>query len=386
MAKEIQCIMFCEFDPIAGPKIAYQSPEDFIGKEQFDSITTYIITKPQLQQRLITIKALDYRFVGVSIGIENDKYSRNALLFNVCFVLEEECAPCKYEGVVKKLAGYLTTLELESGFLSKDETKKKIPAMLDEILHGLTMKGECNIQIDEWNTIYLKVCSAFLEHPVVQDHQAPVFLWDKRAIVSSHWDLTAQQILPYINGCNHIQKIASIADMDLNLVRIAVQTLVYYGVVSLIPVFLYSNMYSLNPEINKLAKDQHMQDECVKYVSLDINELPKFRDVFMLYCAMGPGVTIRDFCARHDPVSLKVDVRLLVQYGLIKGFIHRLNKYPILVAEPGSQKLKSLGKWLNGQYSCDEICCKSNAKGEPIRYEDLDKITEDDPSVVCIWK
>ena len=383
---EIECIMFCEFDPIAGPRIAYQSPEEFISKGQFDSIAPYVITKPQLQGCLITLKAFDYKFLGCSVGIESAKYSRNALLFNVCFVLDEEICTDKYEGVVKKLVAYLKTLEQESGFISQEETRGKIKNMLADILYGLNRKGECNIKIDGSNTIFLKLVQGQGHPPTVLDHHVPLLLWDRREILASHWDLTSQQILQYINGSNHVQKIAAVADMDLNLVRFAVQTLLYYGVITLIPVFLYSNMYALNPEVNRLSRDKDLQAECVKWVAEMQSDLPKFRDVFMLYCEMGPGMTVKDLCARHDMASLKINPKFLVQYGLIKKFIHKLNKYPVLVSEPSSQKLKSIAKWLNGSFSCDEIICKVYAMGEVIKYQELDLITDDDPAVINIWK
>eukprot|EP00794_Sanderia_malayensis_P017428 gene17428-19172_t len=383
---EIRCILFCEFDPIAGPKIAYQSPEEFISKGQFDSIAPYVITKPQLQQRLLTLRAFDYKFIGCSVGIENAKYSRNALLFNVCFILDEDSFTNKYEAVVKKLSAYLITLEQETGYISQEETKQNIPNILNDILHGLNRKGECNIKINGSNTIFLKIVQGLVHPPVVLDYHVPVFLWDKKEIFASHWDLTAQQILQHINGCNHVQKIAAVADMDLNLVRSAIQTLLYYGVITLIPVFLHSNKYALTPEINKLSKDNEMQKECIKWVAADISHLPNFKDVFMLYCAMGPGITVKDLCIRHDMAILKIDPRLLVQYGLIKGFIHRLDKYPILISDPSSQKLRNLAKWLNGSYSCDEIICRNYAIGESISYQELDLLTETDPSLICIWK
>ena len=56
--------------------------------------------------------ALDHKFVGCPISIENAKYSRNALVFNVCFVLRPTVDTIRFEGVVKKLAGYMTSLEV----------------------------------------------------------------------------------------------------------------------------------------------------------------------------------------------------------------------------------------------------------------------------------
>ena len=57
--------------------------------------------------------ALEHKFVGCPISIENAKYSRNALLFNVCFVLAPDVDTIRYEGVVKKLSGYMVTLEVQ---------------------------------------------------------------------------------------------------------------------------------------------------------------------------------------------------------------------------------------------------------------------------------
>lgn len=37
--------------------------------------------------------------------------------------------------------------------------------------------------------------------------------------------------------------------------------------------------------------------------------LPSFRDVFMLYCGLSPGATVRDLCTRYNPGNLRVDER-----------------------------------------------------------------------------
>ncbi|KAJ7381925.1 Nitrogen permease regulator-like 2 [Desmophyllum pertusum] len=159
--RELECILFCEFHPIAGTKIVYQVPEDFISKEEFDCVAVYIIPKPELQSKLITINALDHKFIGCPISIENAKYSRNALLFNVCFVLGPNVDTIRYEGVVKKLAGYMTSLELEYGFLSQEETKASLPSVLSEIFLELNKKGKCMITdcIPMYTSLHLMLTS-----------------------------------------------------------------------------------------------------------------------------------------------------------------------------------------------------------------------------------
>lgn len=55
----------------------------------------------------------------------------------------------------------------------------------------------------------------------------PVFICNKDALTSSEWDITTQQILPYIDGFNHVQRIAGEADVEISLVRMCIQDMVY---------------------------------------------------------------------------------------------------------------------------------------------------------------
>uniref|UniRef100_A0A8B9PPQ4 Uncharacterized protein n=1 Tax=Apteryx owenii TaxID=8824 RepID=A0A8B9PPQ4_APTOW len=40
---------------LAGLSLVLQVPEDFISRELFDTIQVYVITKPELQNKLITV-------------------------------------------------------------------------------------------------------------------------------------------------------------------------------------------------------------------------------------------------------------------------------------------------------------------------------------------
>lgn len=53
--KGILCIFYAEFDNILGPKIKYQSPEGFIPEDAFDTVSDYVITKPDLCGRVVTV-------------------------------------------------------------------------------------------------------------------------------------------------------------------------------------------------------------------------------------------------------------------------------------------------------------------------------------------
>uniref|UniRef100_A0A8C4JCS3 NPR2 like, GATOR1 complex subunit n=1 Tax=Dromaius novaehollandiae TaxID=8790 RepID=A0A8C4JCS3_DRONO len=186
--------------------------------------------------RLSNRTAMEKKLIGCPVCIEHKKYSRNALLFNLGFVCDARAKACALEPIVKKLAGYLTTLELESGFISNEESKQKLVPIMTILLEELNAKGKCTLPIDESNTIHLKVIEQRPDPPIVQEYDVPVFTQDKDDFFNSQWDLTTQQILPYIDGFRHVQKISAEADVELNLVRIAVQNLLYYGVVTLVSI------------------------------------------------------------------------------------------------------------------------------------------------------
>lgn len=103
---------------------------------------------------------------------------------------------------------------------------------------------------------HLKVVNVRKDPAPVLDYQVPVFI---KALPDQQWDLTTQQVAPYINGFNHIVRIASLSDVENNLVKACVQNLIYYGVVALVPIFQYGNVYCTTPKLNKLALDGELQ-------------------------------------------------------------------------------------------------------------------------------
>ncbi|XP_024859943.1 GATOR complex protein NPRL2 isoform X1 [Kryptolebias marmoratus] len=408
MATRIECIFFSEFHPTLGPKITYQVPEEYISRELFDTVQVYIITKPELQNKLITVTAMDKKLIGCPVCIEHKKYSRNALLFNLGFVCDAHTNTCALEPIVKKLSGYLTTLELESGFISNEESKQKLLPIMSTLLEDLNATGACTLPIavyklqptshltgsgccssltiqghicntrNDSNTIHLKLIQLRRDPPIVQEYDVPVFAECKDLYIKSQWDLTTQQILPYIDGFRHIQKISAEADVELNLVRIAVQNLLYYGVVTLVSIFQYSNVYCTTPKVQSLIDDKSIQEECLGYVTKQGQKRASLRDVFQLYCGLSPGTTMRDLCSRYSQQLQRVDERRLIQFGLMKCLIRRLQKYPVKVARDERSRLPRL---YTGSHSYDEICCKTG-----ISYQELDERLENDPNIVICWK
>ncbi|KAJ9586197.1 hypothetical protein L9F63_020155 [Diploptera punctata] len=221
----LRCIFLCEFHPIAGPKITCQIPDNYISKEIFDAVSVYIIPKAQLQRSILTVTLLGWKILGFPIRIDNKKYARNAFHFNLCFVCDAWARSAQYEPVVRKLSDHLVALEVEKQFLSKPQVHKtSLSTMLKQVMEDLNTYKICTLT-EGPTTIHLKVVKLSKEPIPVQDYQVPIFIEDQQGFSEEQWDLTTNQVLPYIDGVNHVARIAAEADVENNLVKACVQNL-----------------------------------------------------------------------------------------------------------------------------------------------------------------
>ncbi|XP_059169672.1 GATOR complex protein NPRL2-like isoform X2 [Physella acuta] len=382
-AKAIRCIFLSEFHHTQGPIITHQTPEEYISKEIFDAIQNFVITKPEFQNRLITKTAFGHKFVGCPKYIDNDKYKRNAFIFNICFVVAPESLTSVYGSVVKKLSAYLTQLENELGFLSKPENSTQVSQFLKKVLDGLNNEGCCNIKMAKSCTVHLKLAATIQDPIPVEDHDVPIFIVPRDIMMKYQWDLTTQQILHYVDGMSHVLKIAAEADVELNLVKASLQNLLHYKFMTLVPIFQYCNKYVTAPDIQKLVEDVRLQEECVRFVAKSDRSPPEFRDVFGLYSAFSNAVTVKHLCLRQkNPHVFRVDERKLVQFGMMKALIRRVHEYPIaLPGEPLTAALQPLHKYLDGRYTMDQICCQTG-----LSHEELHELFERDDCIMVIHK
>ncbi|KAL3272446.1 hypothetical protein HHI36_013926 [Cryptolaemus montrouzieri] len=150
----------------------------------------------------------------------------------------------------------------------------------------------------------------------------------------------------------------------------------YYGVVALVSLFQYGNVYCTTPKLKLLAQNYELQQRCLNYVANSQRTLPNLRDVFRIYSAMTWGTTVKDLCLRFNPSNLKINERKLVQFGVLEGIIRRVQKYPVYLGEH-----LDLQKSLSGASSLDEICCSTN-----INTQRLEDQLERDNNVILLWK
>ncbi|XP_059052151.1 GATOR complex protein NPRL2 [Achroia grisella] len=384
----IRCIFLCEFHPTAGPKITCQVPENYISKDIFDTVSHYIIPKVQLQRCTLTVTLLGSKILGFPVKIDNKKYARNAFYFNLCFVCDAWARTVHLEPLVKKLTEYLLSMELETEWLSKQSTSgdaKQLTTLMKQVMQDINSRRMCTLTVGT-TTTHLTVVRVNTDPTPVKDHQVPVFLYSRQSFVADQWDLTTNQILPYIDGFNHVSKIASLTDVEISLVRACVQNLVYYGVVTLVPIFQYCAVYSATPKLRQLTRCAGLQRQCVEFCARSSRQQPKVNDLFRMYAGMTYGSTVRDLCRRMKPQDLAINERKLVLFGVLEGLIRRVYKYPITVhnddtASVSSDHSQALVRTYNGLVCLDELCCQGG-----LSTVQLEEQLERDSNVVFIVK
>jgi hypothetical protein len=178
-----------------------------------------------------------------------------------------------------------------------------------------------------------------------------------------NWDLTMQRIVPFIDGINTVRRISELADADFKLTKRAISHLLYYGCLTLIDVFTFSAIYAVTADIASLLTDPQMQEECINYIRTSSGSDPiAFVDVFVLYCSMSQGVSVKKFCIEHYTQLKGIDVRRFIGFGVIKGILYRVHKFPVaagakeVVRGGRDGKVLPLGKFLKGRCNLDEIC------------------------------
>ncbi|KAF9128884.1 Nitrogen permease regulator 2 [Mortierella sp. 14UC] len=202
--------------------------------------------------------------------------------------------------------------------------------LIEQLIEDLNSYCECQIPIDTANTINLKLFPTYPNPAPVYDYQVPISTVNLEALTDVNWDMTMQRITGYINGVNSVKKIAEYADVETGLARMCMEHLLYYGCIIMVDLFQFKNIYAVKMEMMRLTEDVALQCECVAYVTLPDMHAPSFAKVFSLYCSLQYGVVLQDWIEQNQIADHNIDVRRFISFGVIKGFLYRVHKYPIL--------------------------------------------------------
>ncbi|CAF4989615.1 unnamed protein product [Rotaria sp. Silwood1] len=142
------------------------------------------------------------------------------------------------------------------------------------------------------------------------------------------WDLKNIDVIASIDGLRHVNKISQDTDTELDLVKAAMQNLIYHNVIKLVPIFSYKNRYIVTPKIHELYTDLALQKELVFFVVRSgAKDCVSFYECFRMICAFDHGSLVKDVVNKMK--ANNIDEKKLVQYCVLKGYLRRVRDYRI---------------------------------------------------------
>lgn len=308
-----------------------------------------MIPRQEFCSRLLTVVVNSYRVLGHPICLRSPNYPRNEFLFNFCLVLDASADFSPHLTVTLKLANLLRTLEEQSRFLSRDSSPPntgKIYALCEILLEDLNNYCESMIPIDDANTLNIKLFPTYAPPPSLLPHHVPLSTVRLSTLVDPNWDLTMLLILPHINGINSVRQIALLADADYKLVRKAILHLLYYNCIFLLDVFSFSAIYAPTAELADFIDSEDLQAECARYVAMPERKNPPIHGMQLaeLYCALKQGQSVKSFYMEHAAALAGIDIRRFITFGVIKGFIYRVQKYALATKSKAAHRSGKGGK------------------------------------------
>ncbi|QRW06546.1 nitrogen permease regulator 2 [Ceratobasidium sp. AG-Ba] len=344
-----------------------------IGILDFDSISEYVIPKNELCGRLLHCNTPRHRILGFPVALRDDQYKRVWFRYNLCFVFDREADLSCYEPIVRKCGRVLMACEQESNFLSNKKTSWRMHGIIEQLYEDLNSYSETSIQVDAFNYFELKIFPFYPNPAPVNDWDVPVPLINIEKRMDENWDLTMARVIRHVDGVNHVKRIAELADVDLELGRESVRHLLFYQCIIMTDIFQYSNIYTLKPSIQWLANDPGVKEECPGYVTLPGHAPASWPDLLRLYSRLTNSKTVHEWlesCSSSSiiprspgpssalsltapspttetiPITSTIDPRRFISFGVIKGFVRRVRRWPVLLPRRG--RPRGPGRILSG--------------------------------------
>ena len=349
----LRCIFFAEFDTIRGPTLYCQSSPHFITAALFDTISPFLITSPELTHKLITlslsIHGSAYRILAYPMSLSDVKYSRNQLLFSICFAFDGDSSGSGsggsgggsnesyriYQPALRKLAHYIETLETDSEYLHTPATKRLLPELLQTIYSQLSTEGQCTVRANPANRIFLRLYPHLPQPPAVSSWQVPVLLRGGASGegVLMAWDMTLRSLVSAMDGESCVGAIAARCGVRVASVKRAVAQLLYGGLAVLVDAFQYTNLYQPTATLITAHSNTQLCNDAIDYIQQQQpNQQQQQRlthwQLLGLYGRMGSNESVEAYLVRERLVESDVDVRRLVRFGLVNGLIRRVHVYP----------------------------------------------------------
>lgn len=89
-------------------------------------------------------------------------------------------------------------------------------------------------------------------------------------------------------------------------------------------------MYTLRKSVQWLADQAHVKEECGPYVTRPDATIPPWPQLLHLYSRLKAGRTVLEWMEAYNVLEQGIDVRRFTSFGVIKGFLRRVHRWPFL--------------------------------------------------------
>jgi nitrogen permease regulator 2-like protein len=229
--------------------------------------------------------------------------------------------------------------------------------VLREVWEQVRQFGECCVRVSETQVLNLRLGGPVLGDGgmvgKVRAWEVPLLVREMPSKERQTWDLVFERIVPFVDGIECVKRIAALADVDVRLAKKAVGQLVKSGRVVMLDLFHFHAVYMLTADFTWFVEDAEMTDECRNFVAIDPKDnifagawtkaiqhtdgtpaLPERQTLINLYSSLKTGLSVADFCLAHESQIHNIDIRRLILFGVIKGFLRRVHKYALALDPP----------------------------------------------------
>ena len=364
-------VIVSEFHVVRGPRVLFAAPEDALPSDWFVRVKEFLIPRPELFGEVVNVGVPGHglRVLSLAVNIEGEHYPRNNLLFSIAFLFNPRADTGPFRPLLAKLAAFVTGLEKESAFVSRHtnmlveegepvggggaasssggvqalqasvrETEEPLRALIDSVFVQLRECGSANVTVDDHNSLFLS-----LDVTIHSLSPKRIKLWDVPLLVAelppapilNEWGLALLAVLPFVDGFNHVKRIAHLANMDVGLARAACSALVAAGYAAILDIFKFSNVYTVTPAYDALYEpSSSLMAEARRALAPPGAIPPSRKTVLDLYADMVAPVTLSEFCLSHDLEEARVDILVLVRFGVLHGILRRVHRYVLSLETP----------------------------------------------------
>ncbi|KAI9505855.1 nitrogen permease regulator 2, partial [Coemansia spiralis] len=354
---EIKTLFLAQFHTDLGPIVQLSVPEDAFEGEQktynkidFNSIQTLVIPKLTLFERLITVHTGKHKIMCYPIAVEGN-YQRNVLIFNMCFAFDIEADTKCYGTVVKRVGCLLKELEIGGRLLSNPAGQRPLLRMMQQMVSKLNAHGEYQIELDMKGLspssmatgVSIKLFPHYENPANIELYHVPIktidfelaklksaqTMYQTQVSEDVLWDLVLDRVINFINNVNHVARIARLAQIREETVVLALKHLEYYGCITLVDIFQFSNIYETQHRLMELYNSAWLQRECYSYVTRNGNAGGmEMEELIRLYATVRNRCSVAEWIVENNIDVERLDVRRFVMFGVMHKLLQRVYCYP----------------------------------------------------------